>query len=58
MEKQLGWVYNLGGVEFQGISRAGKIVLARLIESQIWHKLASSVGGGTMASSSLDARHF
>ena len=37
-------------------------MLARLMESQIWHQLASSVWGGfrkgTMASSGLDARHF
>ena len=37
-------------------------MLARLMESQIWHQLASSVGEGfrkgTMASTCLDARHF
>ena len=30
-------------MEFQGISRAGQPVLARLMESQIWHLPASSV---------------
>ena len=38
------------------------MVLARLMESQAWHQLASSVGGGfrkgTMASVHLDARYF
>ena len=37
-------------------------MLARLMESQIWYQLASSVGGGfrkgAMASARLDARHF
>ena len=59
MEKQsvgpkLGWVESLG------ISKAGQMVLARLIESQIWHHLASSMvllAGGfrkeTMASAAL-----
>ena len=62
MEKHLGWAHKLGGVESLGISRAGQTVLARLMESQIWHQLAVSVGGrfrkGTMASAQLDARHF
>ena len=52
----------LGGTESQGISKVGQTVVARLMESQIWHQLASSVGGGftkgTMASACLDARHF
>ena len=50
------------GAESLGISKVGQTVLARLMESQIWHQLASSVGGGftkgTMASARLDARHF
>ena len=62
MGKQLVWVYNLSGVEFLGVFKAGQTVLASLMESQIWRQLASSVGGGfrkgTMASSHLDARHF
>ena len=37
-------------------------MLAKLMESQIWHQLAGSVGGGfrkgIMASACLDARHF
>ena len=37
-------------------------MLARLMESQIWHQLASSVVGwfrkGTKASAHFDARHF
>ena len=37
MEKQLGWCESLG------ISKAGQTVLARLMESQIWHQLAGSV---------------
>ena len=45
-----------------GISKIGQRVLARLMESQIWHQLAGSMGGafrkGTMASAHLDARHF
>ena len=53
---------SLGGLEFLGISKVGQRILARLTESQIWHQLASSVGGGftkgTMASARLDARHF
>ena len=40
----------------------GHIVLARLMESRVWHQLAGSVGRGfikgTMASDHLDARHF
>ena len=43
MEKQLGWAHNLGGVESLGISKVGQIVLAKLMESQIWHQLTSSV---------------
>ena len=62
MEKQLGWTWKLGGVELLGISKAGQTVLARLMESQIWHQLASSVGDrftkGSMASAHLDDRHF
>ena len=45
MEKQLGWAHNLGGAEFLGISKEGQTVLARLMESQIWHHLAGSVWG-------------
>ena len=33
----------MGGTESQGISMVGPIVLARLMESQIWHPPASSV---------------
>ena len=48
--------------ESLGISKAGQRVLAQLMESQIWHQLASSVGGGfrkgTMTSGPLDVRHF
>ena len=53
---------SLDGPESLEISKAGQAVLARLMESQIWHRLASSVEGvfrkGTMASPCLDARHF
>ena len=47
MEKPLliAWVScKLGGMESQGISRAGQTVLARLMKSQIWNQPASSVG--------------
>ena len=43
MEKQFGWAHKLGGTESLGISKMGQIVLARLMESQIWHQLAGSV---------------
>ena len=43
MEKQLWWASKLGGAESLGISKAGLTVLARLIESQIWHQSAGSV---------------
>ena len=61
-EKQLGVAGKLDGAESLGIYKAGQTVLARLMESQIWHQLAVSVRGGfrkgTMASAHLDARHF
>ena len=43
MEKELGWPCKLGGAESLGICKSGPIVLARLMESQIWHQPASSV---------------
>ena len=43
MEKQLGWAHKSGGVESLGIFRVDQTVLTRLMESQIWHQLASSV---------------
>ena len=62
MKKQLGLACELGGVEPLGISKAGQTVLTRLMESQIWHQLISSVGRrfskGTVASACLNARHF
>ena len=62
MEKQLRWAQKWVGVESVGIFTVGQTVLARLMESQIWHQLVSSVGGGfrkeTMASAHLDARYF
>ena len=62
MEKQLGWAYNLVGVESLGTSKAGLMVLAWLMESQIWHQPVSSGWGRgrkrTMASICLDARHL
>ena len=45
MEKQLGWACKSGGAESLGISKAGQTLLARLMESQIWHKLTGSVKG-------------
>ena len=62
MEKQLGWAHKLGGVEPLRISRVDHTVLARLMESQIWHQPAGFLWGwlsrGTMASDSPDARPF
>ena len=64
MEKQLWWANKLGGAESLGISKAGQRVLARLMESQIWHQFNSFVTSGTkfrketMASAYLHARHF
>ena len=62
MKKQCGWAHEFGVAEPQGISKAGQTVLARLVESQIWHQYAGSVGGGprkgTMATARLDAGHF
>ena len=46
MEKKHGWANKLGGAESLGISKVGQIVLARLMESQLWDQLASSVGPG------------
>ena len=50
MEKQLGWAGKLGGSESLGISKVGRV--SQLMESQVWHQLAGSVGGrfrkGTM----------
>ena len=43
MEKQLWWVHKLGGAESLGASKVGHTVLARLMESQIWHQLAGLV---------------
>ena len=43
MEKQLGWVHKLGVAESLGISKVGRTMLARLMESQMWHQLAGSV---------------
>ena len=58
MEKKLQLACKLGGVN----SKAGQTVLARLMESQIWHQHAGYLRGwfrkGTMASAHLDARHF
>ena len=62
MEKQLVWACKSGRVESMGISKAGQTVLARLIQSQIWHQSASSVREGTrkrtIASAHLDARYL
>ena len=43
VEKLIGWVHKLGGTESLGISRVGQTVLARLMESQVWHQPAGSV---------------
>ena len=61
-ESSFGWAHKLGGAESLGISKVDQTVLARLMESQIWHQLTGSVGGGfrkgTMTSAHLDARYF
>ena len=61
MEKQLGWSVSWVGLSLWGSLSQVKL-LARLMESQIWHQLASFVGAGfrkgTMASARLDARCF
>ena len=43
MEKQLGWAHKLGGAESLEISKVSQTVLAKLMESQIWHQPAGSV---------------
>ena len=62
MEKQLGWACKVSGAESLGVSKVGQTVLARLVESQIWHQFTGSDGGGfnkrKMSSACLDARHF
>ena len=62
MEKQLGWAHKLGGAESLRISKVGQTVLNRLMESQTWHPLTSSVEGrfskGSVASAHLDTRLF
>ena len=62
MEKQLGWASKLNGAGSLGISKADQTVLAKLMDSQIWHQLAGSVRGGfrkgTTASAHPDARYF
>ena len=60
MEKQLGWAHKLGGEEPLWVFKVGHKVLARLMESQMWHHPTGSVRGGlskgTMASVCPDAR--
>ena len=64
MEVQLGWAHKLGGAESLGISKRDQTVLAKLMESQMWHQLAGcgfvweGFSKGTMASAGLDTRHF
>ena len=43
MEKQCGWAHKLDGAESLRVSKAGQTVLARLMESQIWHQPAGFV---------------
>ena len=56
----LRWACKLGNMESLGIARAGQTVLARLMDSQIWHQLPGSVWGGfikkIMASACPDTR--
>ena len=61
MERQRGLAGKLGRVESLGISKVDQTMLARLMESQIWHQLACSVVGfckETVASACPDARYF
>ena len=57
MEKQPGPVSCVGQSLWDS-----QIVLARLMESQLWYQLVGFVGGGfrkgTVASDCLDTRHF
>ena len=46
MEKQLGWAHKLCGLEPLWISKVGHTVLARLMESQIWHQPTYWLCGG------------
>ena len=52
----------LGGVQPLWISKVSNTVLARLMESQIWHQPTGFVEGefgkGKMATPHLDARYF
>ena len=43
MEKQREWAHKLGRTESLEISRVGPTVLARLMESQMWHLPVDSV---------------
>ena len=45
IEKQLELASRLGGAESLGISKVGQTVLARLMESQIWHQHIGCVRG-------------
>ena len=62
MEKQLGWACELDGAEALWVSKVGHTVLARLLESQIWHQPTGSMGGGlskgAMAFAPHNARYF
>ena len=62
MEKRLEWAHKLGGVELLWISQVSHTMLARLMESQIWYQLTSSVGRWaqqrTMDSACPNAKHF
>ena len=62
VEKLLRWAHKLGRAESLRFCKAGQTVLAKLMESQIWHPPISSVGGGlskgTMTSVHPNARHF
>ena len=46
MQKQLGGTCKLSGTESLGVFRVGHTVLARLMESQIWHQPVGSVALG------------
>ena len=61
MVKQLGWAHKLCGAKSVEISKVGQTVLARFMESQLWHQPSGSVLGGCRkgtSSACFDARHL
>ena len=58
LKSSLGGACKLGGMESLGISRVEQTVLARLMESQLWHPPAGCVGGGFREGTMASARLF